>query len=824
MNININDYIPTHKYIRLYENEEDYNEDVNNHVIDECAYSLVNKNNNEVEQEYTPSTRTTNNDNLVKFNYFDKDKINLWAGLAIIWGYFGFQKTIYELDGEQLIGGNFTFIKSMTVVKEIPDGYTLQHLNSFLRYATSTMVEIQFFDTTNIKAASYVFYKCYSSTKINADVLKNWKNLKEITGIFSDSYSIYNNLNDGDIVNFSSLKTGFTKFISQYSYIYNASSQFNKLIKFQFGNLLDDIFDDFISYSIVKILHSKNINEYTFSEYILNLNKDGCKITHYIPIYDNFIYNFDNELNAGFSVFLYTDMEDTIKQCNVTFNISNCGNRLRLLNEHQNYHVDIRNIYTINFNNNPNFNYFEFSYIDDNNLILNVDINEYIGHISFSDCNIHKNITCTDSDGGVISRSTVIGNIYNIYGFYTSTITGNVFITNTTLCPQIYNTDITGNVTISSTTQRDGEISNSSISGFLSIYNRNNHIDIKGTTINIININEYNDLNINNCNIDTFSAENIKIQSCIITIDNCTITNDIDLSNINTTKTSYINFTIKNITKNLNFNSINVLTIDNCVSNINIKQSFRTNNNNLEININNSAISFNKDINGDYINSINIINSFSYNNNNDYIIDYGNINNLYVYRISINYNNDSYDYNEVKPFKGIARFVDINSNLPIYDVYGCNITANLSNQNYVNLYCNNLYNSSNGYPYFSIKIDVNSNTITTANIYLYNLSYYKYNTITNEINIFDFSKCININTISIHYNNYVADENLYNTKFNFTNCINLDSNNTYNILNEFGSKYKGYHTLYIENNVYDNFTEEQIDELVKYYVITVVHQ
>lgn len=158
MNININDYIPTHKYIRLYEDEEDYNEDVNNHVIEECAYSLVNRNNNEIEQEYTPSTRTTNGDNLVKFNYFDKDKINIWAGLSIIWGYFGFQKTTYELDEEQLIGGNFTFIKPMTVVKEIPDGYTLQHINNFLRYApTNSITEIQFFDTTNIKSASYVF-------------------------------------------------------------------------------------------------------------------------------------------------------------------------------------------------------------------------------------------------------------------------------------------------------------------------------------------------------------------------------------------------------------------------------------------------------------------------------------------------------------------------------------------------------------------------------------------------------------------------------------------------------------------------------------------
>lgn len=135
IDITTSDYIPEHKYIRFYDTETDYQNDVNNRKIEECAYSVVNQGNLVERLDYQPSHRTTNNDNLVRFEYRDKDDIRLWAGLKIIWGYFGWEQTeeYFNVGQRNIVGGRFYHLRPMVTVLTVPDLYIYNHLNGFLR-------------------------------------------------------------------------------------------------------------------------------------------------------------------------------------------------------------------------------------------------------------------------------------------------------------------------------------------------------------------------------------------------------------------------------------------------------------------------------------------------------------------------------------------------------------------------------------------------------------------------------------------------------------------------------------------------------------------
>lgn len=827
MNININDYIPTHKYIRLYESENDYNEDVNNQAIEECAYSLVNKNNSEVEQEYTPSTRTTNNDNLVKLNYFDKDKINIWAGLSIIWGYFGFKKVNYEYDGEQLIGGNFTFVKPMTIVKEIPDGYTLQHINDFLRYSSSNSItEIQLFDTTNIKSASYVFYHITNSCKINSGIIKNWNNLKTIISNFTDRLNIYNNLNDGEVINFSSLKEGFINHNKGDKIHLNANNQFNKLIKFQFGSLLDNTFFDNLSYSIIKILHNKGINEYNFSEYILDLNKDGCEITHYVPIYDGFTYNFDNELNGGFILHLLTDYEDTNKICNITINIINSNNKLHLIGDE----TDINNKYTINITNDVDISDFNYEYIDDKNIIINKEISSYNGLIKFNHCNISKDIV-SQSEDSKLQNTTVIGNISNVDDIEYCTITGNIN-NDDSLYTYLYGNIITGNVNGKTSTS----FSNNTINGdfnFKTEYNYSGYTTNNLTVTNNTHIQSIgSQVNFSNCTFNTFEFEGYRIgfedsnveQFNIVDNDNNS-DYDIELNNsvinnfnINKIGNKGLRLVVRNMTDTINIDTIDAVLVYDSNVNFNITQFYNDGNGYYRtIIIENSIVLFNDDISlrvSKRGSEIEIVNSF--NPNNDYIFKFNNAEG-YISNAKITYNKDTYDYPEAKTILGKVDYTTVNSNIPIYDIYGYRINATLSNQTYVNLYCKSFTNGDSVY-YNRINVIINSDTINNIDLYIDNF-YNQYS--KSQI---DFSNCLNINTITLHVDESIDIHNSTEMTFDFTNCINLDSTSIYDFLISYGSKYTKENVLYIENVVYSNFTEEQVSTLTQSYQINVIHQ
>lgn len=145
-----------HKYINLYDTQEEYEADKSRY--EEVNYSIV-KSPEATEDnysEYQYSTRTTNNDNEVMAKYWPIEQPNVYAGLEIIWGYFGWEWIDFEWNGEPLKGGNFYQVKPMTVVKSIPDGNRLQHINNFL-YNLHNINEVEYFDTSNIKYLYRIF-------------------------------------------------------------------------------------------------------------------------------------------------------------------------------------------------------------------------------------------------------------------------------------------------------------------------------------------------------------------------------------------------------------------------------------------------------------------------------------------------------------------------------------------------------------------------------------------------------------------------------------------------------------------------------------------
>ena len=145
-----------HKWIKIYDSEEQrLNEEENwQDNYEECCVSidknsLAGDNNKE---EYQYSVRTTNNDNEKKGIYYNVEISHYWAGLEIIWGYFGWEYVDYEYNSQKLKGGNLFKKIECTIVKTIPDGLKLQHINNFLG-SQNKVKEIDYFDNTNIISA-----------------------------------------------------------------------------------------------------------------------------------------------------------------------------------------------------------------------------------------------------------------------------------------------------------------------------------------------------------------------------------------------------------------------------------------------------------------------------------------------------------------------------------------------------------------------------------------------------------------------------------------------------------------------------------------------
>ena len=817
MNININDYIPSHKYIRLYENEIDYDNDVNNHIIEECAYSLVNKNNTEIQQSYYPSTRTTNNDNTVKFNYFDKDKINIWAGLSIIWGYFGFQKTTYELDGEQLTGGNFTFIKPMTVVKEIPDGYTLQHINDFLRYApVNSITEIQFFDTTNIKSASYVFYHIKANCIIDTKLLINWSNLKIIISAFWDT-AIYNVIKENIIIDFSSLEIGFNhindKYITKILYdgvnwndFYNYSSTYSDYIphtvKFKLDSLQDEYFIDTISYNHIKYLFNNNILTFNFKDYSINFNNPNCYITYNVPIYNDFVYNYDTVQQNGAIFVLIKDSEyDYNDSITATFNINLTGTNFALINRTKN----INNVYKFNFDDsNPvYFRCFYFSYIDTNNFIINKDYNIY-GDFYFDNCTINKNIEGKGRINSCIVNSIVTSlnktyfkytylninnsNFNNAVNIYADSITHSNFteIANINKFTTIDDCDFKKDLIINNDGKNgligDAVIKNSNLTNITSninvrIYNSiiNGNISINDTKSNLFTsfICSFNE-----CDI---KGNILLVTGFTFTISNCSIG-----GNLTVTTKSYHNFVLDNVT----FSDNSIFTVNECFGLDLENIIFKHNINPIIYNSKNSD------------SRITVRNSYYIGEN--YFINIESYNTYSIYLVSLYFDDDeTYDINNlINPNVEIVNF-DIESNKLYSEITSVTANVTLTNQNEFTI---NVISYQDIHCY---RRTVNDYAIISETITIIN---FNVKGICNRDNRFNFSQCINLENINITFENTNLSSEA--NQIDFSNCYNLNKDSLYNFLISFVTNIIGNTTIIIENAVYTLFTEDEITNIL----------
>lgn len=183
-----------HKWIKIYDSEEQrVNEEENwQDNYEECCVSvdknsLAGDNNKE---EYQYSVRTTNSDNEKKGIYYNIETSHYWAGLEIIWGYFGWEYVDYEYNGQKLKGGNLFKKIECTTVKTIPDGLKLQHINNFLG-SQNKVKEIEYFDNTNIiSAENLIGYESEDYHRVIKVHNTIWLNVVNAKGMFQNAIFI----------------------------------------------------------------------------------------------------------------------------------------------------------------------------------------------------------------------------------------------------------------------------------------------------------------------------------------------------------------------------------------------------------------------------------------------------------------------------------------------------------------------------------------------------------------------------------------------------------------------------------------------------------
>ena len=284
--LNINLPVLQHQYIRLYNTEEEYNTD--NTRPQEICYSDI-KDNNITEddaKEYQYSIRTTNNDNLIKGKYYDTDDIRLDAGLEIIWGYFGWQWTDFELNGETLKGGNFVQSRVMNTVKYIADSNRLQHINDFLKYVPNVK-KIEEFDISTIKSASYL---CNIEDRTMAFTVPAFLfNLNNIVNT-NDTLFYFNSFNVNIICESETLQLHNIVVLNHP--IFNAdNSGIKGITKIEFGKLTNWI--DGINYVLSPC--TKNIINKQLDS---GIEKAIVNNTDIISGIENVVFNYDDDNDA----------------------------------------------------------------------------------------------------------------------------------------------------------------------------------------------------------------------------------------------------------------------------------------------------------------------------------------------------------------------------------------------------------------------------------------------------------------------------------------------------------------------------------------------
>lgn len=151
---------------------------------------------------YQFSTRTTNDDNLIKGKYNKYDTIKQLAFIESVWGYVGWVWEDFTYEDRVLQGGHFTNFKSTTVISHIDDGKRLYHINDFLK-AIPNNVTIEGFNTNNIVCANNANLGKATSADVS---LFNWLNLES-----ADSMGMPQNITGTDeslvVFNAPKLKT-----------------------------------------------------------------------------------------------------------------------------------------------------------------------------------------------------------------------------------------------------------------------------------------------------------------------------------------------------------------------------------------------------------------------------------------------------------------------------------------------------------------------------------------------------------------------------------------------------------------------------------------
>ena len=305
--LNINLPVLQHQYIRLYNTEEEYNND--NTRPQEICYSDI-KDNDITEndaKEYQYSIRITNNDNLIKGKYYDTDDIRLDAGLEIIWGYFGWQWTDFEINGETLKGGNFVQSRVMNTVKHIVDSNRLQHINDFLKYVPNVK-KIEEFDISTIKSASYL---CNITDRTMAFTVPAFLfNLNNIINT-NDTLFYFNSSNNNIICEAEILQLHNIVVLNHP--IFNAgNSNIKGITKIEFEKLTNWINE--INY--VLLLCAKNIVDKQLS---LGIEKAIINNTDIISGIENVIFNYDNDDNV-IKYYIYANSITNIKPINFVDN------------------------------------------------------------------------------------------------------------------------------------------------------------------------------------------------------------------------------------------------------------------------------------------------------------------------------------------------------------------------------------------------------------------------------------------------------------------------------------------------------------------------
>ena len=284
--LSINLPVLQHQYIRLYNTEEEYNND--NTRPQEICYSDI-KDNNVTEdnaKEYQYSIRTTNNDNLIKGKYYNTDDIRLDAGLEIVWGYFGWQWTDFELNGEILKGGNFVQSRVMNTVKHIVDSNRLQHINDFLKYVPNVK-KIEEFDISTIKSASYL---CNITDRTMAFTIPAFLFIFNNIINTNDTLFYFNSSNVNIICEAETLQLHNIVVLNHL--IFSAkNSSIKGITKIEFGKLTNWI--DGINHVLSPC--TKNIIDKQLTS---RIEKAVVNNTDIISGIENVIFNYDNDNNV----------------------------------------------------------------------------------------------------------------------------------------------------------------------------------------------------------------------------------------------------------------------------------------------------------------------------------------------------------------------------------------------------------------------------------------------------------------------------------------------------------------------------------------------